>query len=106
MDGCCLAVVIFTVYYLRTSTDATVDSSLAFRFYRFMPLWFHSRSILDNISLKLSVISKADRYIRSSEDEDSIVFPKFKRLDNNKLKQTFSLSLDKYYGEGGLGTSS
>ena len=38
MDGCCLAVVIVAVHYLRTSTDAIVDSSLALRFYRFMPL--------------------------------------------------------------------
>ena len=38
MDSYCLAVVIVAVHYLRTSTDTTVDSSLAFRFYRFMPL--------------------------------------------------------------------
>ena len=38
IDDCCLAVVIVAAYYLRTSTSATVDSSLAFRFYRFMPL--------------------------------------------------------------------
>ena len=38
IDSYYLAVVIVTVYYLRTSTDAIVDSSLAFRFYGFIYL--------------------------------------------------------------------
>ena len=38
IDGCYLAVVIAAAHYLRTSTDVRVDSSLAFRFYRYIPL--------------------------------------------------------------------
>ena len=48
-DGCCLAIVIITVHYLRTSTGVIVDSSLAFRFYRFIPLKFYSRSTFNII---------------------------------------------------------